>query len=109
VLFHFDLVRSLAWAPDGKTLISSSDYEGVRSWDVATGRQLRHLRGPGGTVTALALSADGKTLAFCEQENIVVVRDVPGDRELFRFRADDRAYRVAFSPDGKTPSRRTAS
>jgi RNA polymerase sigma factor (sigma-70 family) len=101
-LRHEQWVRSLAWAPDGKTLYSSSDNEGVRTWDAATGKELHQLRGSKGLVTALALSADGKTLAFCEGENSVVVRDVPGDRELFRFRADDRAYRLAFSPDGKT-------
>jgi RNA polymerase sigma factor (sigma-70 family) len=101
-LQHFQWVRSLAWAPDGKTLYTTSDNEGVRTWDVATGKALRQLRGLEGLVTALVLSADGKTLAFCERENSVAVRDVPGDRELFRFLADHRAYRLAFSPDGKT-------
>ncbi len=101
-LRHYQWVRSLAWAPDGKTLFSCSDNEGIRTWDVATGKELRQLRHSEGMVTALTLSADGKVLAFCERENIVVVRDVPGDRELFRFQANDRAYRLAFSPDGKT-------
>jgi RNA polymerase sigma factor (sigma-70 family) len=101
-LKHGTWVRSLAWTPDSKTLFSSSDNEGVRTWDVATGKELRLLGGVKGLVTALTLSADGKVLAFCVGENTVVVRDVPGDRELFRFQADNRAYRLAFSPDGKT-------
>jgi WD40 repeat protein len=101
-LKHHQWVRSLAWTPDGKNLFSCSDNEGVRTWDVATGKELRLLGGVKGLVTALTLSADGKVLAFCVGESTVVVRDVPGDRELFRFRADNRAYHLAFSPDGKT-------
>jgi RNA polymerase sigma factor (sigma-70 family) len=101
-LQHFQLVRSLAWSPDGKTLYSTSDGEGLHTWDVASGKELAQRRAQELVVTGLALSADGKTLAFCEGEKSVVVRDVPGDRELFRYQADDRAYRVAFAPDGKT-------
>ncbi len=101
-LQHFRWVRSLAWAPDGKTLYSTSDTEGVRSWDVSSGKELRRLRGLEGLVSAVTLTADGKTLAFSERDNIVVVRDLPGDREIFRFEAEERSYCLAFSPDGKT-------
>ena len=44
-LQHFRWVRSLVWAPDGKSLYSTSDGEGIRNWDAATGKELWHLRG----------------------------------------------------------------
>src|SRR5262249_59957825 len=45
---------------------------------------------------------DGNTLAWIVGEKTVVVQDVGADREIFRFQAEDRAYRLAFSPDGTT-------
>ncbi|HEV3256015.1 MAG TPA: LpqB family beta-propeller domain-containing protein [Gemmataceae bacterium] len=101
-LQHFGSVRSLVWAPDGKTLFSSSDGEGVRIWDTPSGKELRRLGDRKGMVTSLALTRDGKTLAYAVGEKTVVVRHVPGDQELFRFQAGDRAYCLAFSRDGRT-------
>lgn len=100
-LRHLGWVRSLVWAPDGKTLYSSSDNEGVRLWDVATGTELRRLGDRQGMVTALALTADGNTLAWSVESTTVVVQDVVRDRELFRFTVEERAYRLAFAPDGQ--------
>jgi RNA polymerase sigma factor (sigma-70 family) len=105
-------VRALVWAPDGKVLISASDGEGIRFWEVATGKPLRDLpeRKPQHCLIVLALTADGKTLAVGEtdfgsgapdRQDTVRVWDVPGGRELPRLTVE-RAYRLAFSPDGKT-------
>ncbi len=101
-LRHFGLVRSLVWAPDGKTLYAASDGDGVRVWDVATGKELRRLGDRKGMVTTLALTTDGKTLAYAVGESTVVVRDVSADKERWRFKAGERAYHLAFAPDGQT-------
>jgi WD40 repeat protein len=44
---HSDLVYSLAFSPDGKTLASGSgrDDTTIRLWDVASGKELRILAG----------------------------------------------------------------
>jgi RNA polymerase sigma factor (sigma-70 family) len=98
---HRGWVRSLVWAPDGKTLFSASDNEGVRVWEVSTGKELRRLGPRQGMVTSLALTRDGHTLAFAINSTTGVVLDVPSGKEQFRFQAQERAYRLAFSPDGK--------
>jgi WD40 repeat protein len=40
---HTEAVGSLAFLADGKTLLSSAD-DGVRWWDVASGKQIRHVK-----------------------------------------------------------------
>jgi RNA polymerase sigma factor (sigma-70 family) len=105
-------VRALVWSPDGRVLISASDGEGIRFWEAATGKPLRDLpeRQAHHSMMVLALTADGKTLAAGEtdlssgapdRQDSVRLWDVPGGRELPRLTVE-RAYRLAFSPDGKT-------
>jgi WD40 repeat protein len=75
---HGNGVRSLAFLPDGKQLVSGGSRPGshpewktevaapeVRFWDASTGKMLRELRPaePEGGNGAMALSADGKTIA----------------------------------------------
>ncbi|NJM34773.1 MAG: PDZ domain-containing protein [Rhodomicrobium sp.] len=65
---HMALIRSIAFTPDGRELVSASDDKTIRVWDLETGRTLRTIRGeaaPGdpGKNYAMALSPDGKWLA----------------------------------------------
>jgi len=53
----------LAFAPDGKTLITAGK-DGLRFWDSATGKEQRRLDIGKEHPTALAFSPDGKTLAL---------------------------------------------
>jgi WD40 repeat protein len=65
---HTSLVKKVLFTPDGRELISVSDDNTIRFWDVASGEPIRALRppiGPGGSgrLYAAALSPDGRTLA----------------------------------------------
>jgi WD40 repeat protein len=42
---HSDLVYSLAFSPDGKTLASGSEDITINLWDVASGKEMRTLAG----------------------------------------------------------------
>src|SRR5262249_60646477 len=57
-------VDSLAFSPDGKTLVSASTDSAVQLWDANTGKELRRLGGTGGgPAYTVAFSPDGKTVA----------------------------------------------
>src|SRR5262249_26363348 len=49
--------------PDGRTLVSGGTDGVLRAWDAATGAEKARFAVPGGVVTALAFTADGRTLA----------------------------------------------
>jgi WD40 repeat protein len=53
-------VTSVAFSPDGTRLLSASRDHDVILWDVATGKQLRVLRGHFGTVSDARFSPDGR-------------------------------------------------
>ena len=92
-------IASLAFTPDGQTLIAGGSDAPVSRWDVATGRPLAPLEAPEVRmpVRILAISADGRTLAdgrggFWDLETGRLLELVP--------QASDGTTVVAFSPMG---------
>ncbi len=62
---HSEQVTDPAFAPDGRTLATTSLDKTVRLWSVAGGQELLVLDGHTGPVRAVAFSADGHVLASC--------------------------------------------
>ena len=99
-------VNSLRFAPDGNTLVSTSDYRrahfdgmsarggSIEIWDVNTGEQLAML----GWGTEVTFSGDGKTVALFDDRGYVLW-DIPSRRKIAEFPKD---VKISFSGDGKT-------
>ena len=60
---HSELVRSVAFSPDGSILASGSWDNTIKLWEVASGRELRTLTGHTSWVMSVAFSPDGSILA----------------------------------------------
>ncbi|MEO1054899.1 MAG: caspase family protein, partial [Bacteroidota bacterium] len=59
---HFKPIKSLAFSPDGKYVVSGSEDKNIKVWHIKTGKEFRGLRGHKGEVISLAFTPDGKTL-----------------------------------------------
>lgn len=73
---HKRKVTSLAFSPDGATLVTGSWDQTVRLWDAATGVERAGLSWPVGLVTAVTWAADGLRIAAGGEGGAVVVWDV---------------------------------
>jgi WD40 repeat protein len=60
---HTNWVWSVAFSPDGKTLVSSSYDQTVRLWDVTTGGCIRTLTGHTSKIYSVSFSPDGQIVA----------------------------------------------
>jgi len=111
-----DVIRSVAFSPDGRLLAAASGNEGsasggVQLWNVQTREKAGFLptrasSGAGNGVGPVAFSPDGKILALGTDDGTVLLWDVASRRrigELATGMHGDGATvtLLAFSPDGK--------
>ncbi len=115
--------RTVALAPDGKTLATGGDSTTVSLWDLSEGKpELRpegelevavgQPAGVKGWIASLAFSPDGKTLAcggfvrpetnFGDDNNVAQLWDLSGKKPKVRLALPNGSSLIAFSPDGTT-------
>ena len=107
---HKDRVRSVAFSPDGETLVSAY-YNKIWLWDVQIGEQTRIIdiddskEGPrkGGHTLNVVFSPDGETLASGGDDNTVRLLNAETGKQIHTFKGhEDYVSSVVFSPDGET-------
>jgi eukaryotic-like serine/threonine-protein kinase len=95
---HTGTVNDIAYSPDGTKLVTGSDDDMVRLWDLTRNRQLAEWD-TGDDVRSVAFNPDGTLIATISGEADVMVWDVGKRERTGNFDVGD-ATDVAFSHDG---------
>ncbi len=100
---HLDsgFVRSVAFAPDSRTLASGGRGE-IRLWQVGSGRLMGTLGGYPGFVRSVAFSPDGRTLAGAGGGEIRIWDAAGGQLRAALEGHEGEVESLAFSADGRT-------
>ncbi|MFC1764274.1 protein kinase [Planctomycetota bacterium] len=98
-----ELVRCLAYSPDGKRIVSGSYDDGkLKLWDVIQGEEIMTFSGGGPKISSVAFSPDGKQIVSGHRNGKVKVWDVASGTELmYLVGLTGIANKVTYSPDGK--------
>ncbi|MSQ96546.1 MAG: hypothetical protein EXR98_18630 [Gemmataceae bacterium] len=93
--------RDFAFSPDGK-ILAVGGGQALRCYDVGSGKEQAAAGGHRGTVSALVITPDGKTMLSRGADNIIRRWDAASGKELGQFAEPKGTIGVVFSPDGKT-------
>ncbi|MCG9126218.1 hypothetical protein JT359_01335 [Candidatus Poribacteria bacterium] len=109
--WHTRRIKSIAFSPDSKFLISGDEYETIRLWNTETGKSVSELHWQRGSSTfSLAFSRNGEYLASGHRDGIKLWRKsnktekddaIIGDYCQYQQITNhkDYVYKFAFSPD----------
>jgi hypothetical protein len=99
---HSDGVRSVAWSPDARFLLTGSRDRTLALWDASTGERVRVMEGHDGGVTSVAFSPDGALALSGSQDKSVILWEVASGKLLRRMKGHTQWVTcVAFAPDGR--------
>ena len=80
---HTDAIYAAKFSPDNKRIASGGADKYLRTFDTATGQQLRRLEGHTNYVLGLDWKGDGQTISSAGADNVVKVWDAEaGDQKL---------------------------
>ena len=99
---HTDHVRSAAYSPDGREIVSASSDNTIRIWDAVTGECKRVLEGHTSSVNSAAYSPDGREIVSASSDNTIRIWDaVTGECKRVLEGHTSSVNSAAYSPDGR--------
>ncbi len=110
---HLGWHKSVAFSPDGKTVVSRAENHSLRFWETATGKLLGEIETEDTIFTAFAVSPDGKRIASAgavkdgddfPTRSAIRLWDAGTRKEVRTIKLENRVALswLAFTPDGKT-------
>ena len=97
---HSSDINTVAFSPDGKSILSGSDDKTMKLWDIS-GKLLQKFEGHSESVNSVAFSPDGKRIISGSKDNTIKIWDLSG-KLLYTYEGHSGSVTsVVFSPNGK--------
>lgn len=99
---HDGRIRSAAFSPDGRRIVTASEDQTARIWNARTGRAIGEpLSGHTKQINQAAFSPDGSRIVTASDDQTARIWDVESGRELRKLEGHTKSVRsAAFGPDG---------
>jgi actin-like ATPase involved in cell morphogenesis len=99
---HSGEVHSVAFGPDGRSLVSGASDHRIVGWNARTGGSAGTLSGHAGRVNSVSFGPDGSLLTSGGFDGTVRVWKLPNGEPSHTLNHPDWVFAVAFGPDGAT-------
>lgn len=99
---HEKAVNTVAYSPDGKMIASGSSDNKIKTWDAASGQELKSFDAESKEITSVCFSSDNKYVASGGKNGIVKLWSATSANKISEL-ADYKSAisSVAFSPDAQ--------
>ncbi len=95
-------VRTLAWSPDSRFLVSAGNGNVIDIWNAATGELVRSYRDHAGGIRGVAWAPNGKYIASASEDKTVHVWEASSGKTVLVYRGHSHfVTSVAWSPDNR--------
>jgi WD40 repeat protein/serine/threonine protein kinase len=95
-----DAVTAVAFSPDGRSVLTGSEDNTARLWDITSGNEIATLHHRA-KVHALAFGPAGRTVLTASLDNTARLWSATFGQEITAFRHKNPVLAVAFSPNGR--------
>jgi WD40 repeat protein len=99
-LSHCSSMTSLALLSDGKRVVSTSQDNTARLWDLASGQELQRYPSTESVWSALVLPGE-KRLLTCGEDKLITLWDLASGAKLKTYDQQETVFRLCLMPDGK--------
>ncbi|MEL7036285.1 MAG: serine/threonine-protein kinase [Cyanobacteria bacterium J06592_8] len=99
---HLDVVTAIAFSPDGRKIVSGSDDQTVKVWDVRTVRLLQSFDGDLSAITSVDFSLDGEEIVAGTFYWRILEWNLETTELFLPLEHQDIVWSVVFSPDERT-------
>jgi len=100
---HTDSVGDVEFSPDGTLIVTASNDNTARLWDVKTSKQLHVLKGHKGDVYRVAFSPDSKQVVTASEDKTARLWNTTTGKPITIFEGHKNSvYHVAFNPKEKS-------
>src|SRR5262249_55160637 len=79
---HNAILLMAAFSPDGRRIVTASDDQTARIWDVASGKEIAILRGHEDSVNSAAFSPDGRRIVTASNDQTARIWDAASGKEI---------------------------
>jgi WD40 repeat protein len=102
-LGYKDTMRSVAFSPDGKLVLTGNSYHLGYLWDAETGKKSFELKGHSGTILSVGIRPDGKQLLTASEDGTLKMWNAKtGELEHTLEGHEGPIFSAAYSPDNRT-------
>jgi WD40 repeat protein len=96
-------VNSVSFSPDGRSVLTGSDDQTLKLWDVSTGEEIRSFTGHTSLVSSVTFSPDGRYALSGSWDQTLKLWDVETGKEIKTFIGHmNLVSSVSFSLDGRS-------